>query len=546
MRKMITPLLLFLLFLTASNTTLYAWTWGPETVTVINGQKFTTEDVASWWKNWKEKDTPFPDSATPYENWHLMAQEALSMELDKEPSFRHKIDVFLKARTLLVYRGEMIDSQIIITEKQLWDRYVEKYTPSLSLHIFYFNDRNHADTAYPSLSSAKGDQVFSRITREMNQQQEGFVFYEKKIIRPTKEPADWKPILDSMQPGDFSKVFAWSKGFVLLHLDDRLGPDKEDFSALSKKIKNNLRDIQVATRTEKLVKQLKKTYNVKVNEEVFAAIEIDADNSDLLDRTILTMAGMDVSAGMFIALYKKESQFRTKYGFKQDDPQKKKRRLLDGIIAQTLTSRAALDQHYEEKPPLLPIYTFYRQHRLIKELEKRLFADEIKVTEEEIQTYYEKHKAEFSQPDTLSFAVINDEKKLIDKISSAIKLGGDFFNESARYYSQEVEIQRLPEESIDADTLAVLKSMAPGEVSESMADGATHRIIKFVKQTPGMAVPIAHVKEMIEQSLKKKKTEAIRTDFLARLRSHSSIETRDVVWATLQKKFGESDESSTQ
>jgi hypothetical protein len=545
MRKRIAPLLVCLLFLVASATPLYSWPWGPEIVTIINGQKFTIEDVESWWQNWKEKDTSFPDNATSYENWHLMAQEALRMGLDKEPSFKHKIDVFLKARTLLVYRGENIDSQISITEKQQWDRYVEKYTPALRVHVFYFNDRKQADTAYSSLSSGKGDLDFAQITREMNNKQKASVFYEEKLIRPAREAVGWKPILERMQPGDFSNVFAWSKGFVLLFLDQRLAPDKEDFNTLSKKIEKELRETQVATLTEKLIVYLKQIYNVQVNEEVFAAIEIDGDNRDLLDKTILTMAGLEISARMFLAKLTQENKFRNQYGFIVDDPKKMKQRVLDGIIAQTLTSQAALDQHYEKKPPLLPIYTFYRQHRLIKELEKRLMADKIMVTEEEVNSYYQEHKADFSSLDTLSFAVIKDEKKLIDTISAALKQGDDFFDESIRYYSQEVEIQRLSEESIDADTLALLKTMVPGEVSRPVADGTMHKIVKFIKRTPGKVVPFVHVREMIRQSLEKKKTDTIRGDFLARLRNSSSIETSEKVWVILQKKIGEFDESST-
>ena len=105
-------------------------------------------------------------------------------------------------------------------------------------------------------------------------------------------------------------------------------------------------------------------------------------------------------------------------------------------------------------------------------------------------------------------------------------------------------MQKLPEQSIYADTLILLKSMVPGEVSEPIEDGARYKIIKFVKQTPGQAVPLARVKEMIEKNLNKKKREAIRADFVSRLRSRSSIETRDEVWAKLYKKNGGSDEST--
>lgn len=545
MRKTITGIVVSMLFLTAFGTPLYAWPWGEETVTTINGQKFTTEDVEKWWKNWQEPHTSFPDSATPFENWHLMAQEALTMELDREPSFQHKINIFLKARTLLVYRAEMIDSQINITEKELWDTYVKKYTPSLRLNIFYFNDRKQADNAHVSLTSATSEEEFAQIVEKMNSEQKGSVFYQNKIIRPTKEPTGWKPILDTMKQGDFSHVFAWSKGFVLLHLAEQLGANKEDFHTLSKSIEKDLRDREVALRTNQLVEQLKATYNVKINEEVLKAIEIDGDNSALLDQTVLTMAGYAIPVKSFLVKLNEESRFRKKFGFKAVEPEKMKRRVLNGIISQTLTSMAALDRHYEKEPPLLATYTFYRQHRLIKELEKRLFSGKMRASEEEIQSYYNENMDEFSSPEILSFAVIKDEKKLIDKISTAIKQGGDFFNVSARYYSQEVEIKRLPENKIDAGTLAILKTMVPGEVSEPQTDESMLKIIKFVKRTPGDVVPFERVKKMIEENLKKKKREKIRADFLRRLRNSSSIKTNEKAWATLQKKFGESDEIST-
>ena len=49
---------------------------------------------------------------------------------------------------MLAYRGEMIDSQITLTEGQLWERYETKHTPRLVLHIFYFNDIIVAEKAF--------------------------------------------------------------------------------------------------------------------------------------------------------------------------------------------------------------------------------------------------------------------------------------------------------------------------------------------------------------------------------------------------------------
>ena len=54
---------------------LQAWPWGKGALVTINGEVFTKEDFLHWWENWKEKDTPFPDSPEPFIEWHLLAQE---------------------------------------------------------------------------------------------------------------------------------------------------------------------------------------------------------------------------------------------------------------------------------------------------------------------------------------------------------------------------------------------------------------------------------------------------------------------------------------
>ena len=50
---------------------LQAWPWGKTTLVTINHETFTTEDFRHWWKHWKEKETPFPDSLEPFIEWHL-------------------------------------------------------------------------------------------------------------------------------------------------------------------------------------------------------------------------------------------------------------------------------------------------------------------------------------------------------------------------------------------------------------------------------------------------------------------------------------------
>ncbi|MCK5545139.1 MAG: hypothetical protein KAI35_07965, partial [Desulfobulbaceae bacterium] len=81
MYGLIRTTLLVLIIIMAADGNREAGAWGNKNLVTINGTKYTTEDYKHWWDSFKTKDMEFPDSPESFIDWHLLAEEARSMEL---------------------------------------------------------------------------------------------------------------------------------------------------------------------------------------------------------------------------------------------------------------------------------------------------------------------------------------------------------------------------------------------------------------------------------------------------------------------------------
>lgn len=525
------------LWMLSTSSVVHAWPWGTEKLVTINGSNFTTDDFKNWWINWKEKDTHFPESPEPFVDWHLLVQEAEKMELYNEPEYRHKIDVFLKARTLLLYKGDKVSSRIKISDKELKDRYDEKFLPRLQLQILYFNDEAVAKKSFTQIK--EGNLDFAKFAAEARVIDKNSVYYEEKWSRSNQLQQEWRPVVDGLALGTMSEPFQWSKGYVIIRLKEQKGYDAEDFELLKPMITNEIRDIKDQELTVELVEQLKKKYQVKINQPVFDALNLDSANEELLDQILISMDNENYTVRVFLDLVNKELQFRKQYGFDVEEATKRKKRLLDGVLAQTLTTRGALDEHYERKEPLKPLYLFYTQHRLIKELEKRLFRPQVQVSEQDIEKYYQENLDRFSQPEMVSIAVVEDEENLINKMHEEMKRGVDLLEVASRYYSGEVPVQNMQFKYLDPIVQKVIDNLVIGEASSPFVVKGHHTIIKLIKRTPATPMPFDHVHDKVAGLVDKEKFSKVRNEYLAALKEKSVIEINNRTWEKIKKELGD-------
>lgn len=542
MRELIRTLGLILALMLLATESPLAWPWGPKTLVTINGENHTSEDFENWWANWKEKDTPFPDTPEPFIEWHLLAQEAISMELFREPTYQHKVETFLKVRTLLILKNEAVDSKIKIKDLDIKNRYEKEYVPRWRVKALYFNGEEQATQAFEKLTS--GGLALSDL-EQWPAANGGPSHFEERWLRPKDAPGAWRDVLGRMETGETAAPFEIPNGFAVLHIVEKKGPEPADLESLSQRIRKNIWDIRQAELTDELVRGLQEEYQVKVDRELLAELDPANVPEELLDKPLIMTKRGQVPVRVFVEQVRKEQGMRTRHGFNKQETEALKERILGGIISQTLTSWAALDRHYEEKPPFKWVFRFYCQHRLIRELERRLFEPEAIVSDDEIAAYYQAHLAEFTRPETVNIAVLEDDAKLADKIWGEIIRGEDFFDVASKYYSRAVPVRELPFEHLDPVVKEVVSKLAKGEVSAPFEVSGRSTLVKLIDRKEARPLPLEMVRANISPRFQGEKCAALRADYVAQLKAKSDITVNENVWEAIKRELGVRDDGKS-
>ena len=106
-----------------------AWPWKDTGNLVdINGVSYTPDDFKRWWENWRDAGSRFPNDMEQFIEWKLLAQEAKSMELDQEPNYQRKIDVFHKVRTRILLKNDRLE-RIVCFERLDHRRHLDGFRP---------------------------------------------------------------------------------------------------------------------------------------------------------------------------------------------------------------------------------------------------------------------------------------------------------------------------------------------------------------------------------------------------------------------------------
>jgi len=511
-----------------------AWPWGKTTLATVNYETFTKEDFQHWWNNWKEKDTPFSESLKSFIDWHLLAQEADSMELYQEPAYRHKVDTFLKARALMILKNEAVDSKIKISDRDLWNQYKEQYSPRMYVRFLHFDQEIQAGQICEELSSGRMDLA---VMTEQDMIDKGIVNQEDKWLRPRNCPDSWLDALTGLGTGEVTQSLEMGKGFVCLCLLEQKGPDKSDFQSLKFNIRGEIKKLHQSELTSELIRRLRKQYEVTVDEDLFVELDVNNTSEELMDKILITTNRVNVPVKVFLDQLRKEQSLRGYRHFQtKQAADYLKKMVLDLMISQTLTTWESLDRHYEERPPFKWVYSFYCRHRLIKELEKRFFLSKVDVSDAEVAAYYEQHPDEFSKPEVVSIVVLEDDNKLADKIWAEIKQGENFYSVVRKYYSRDIPVQRIPVNHLVPAMKEVVEKLAEGEVSPPFEVNGRSSMVKLVDRTVMGLTPLNQVQEQIVQHLREERFARLQENFIEQLRARSSITINDKAWRDLKDK----------
>ncbi len=499
----------------------------------IDGVSYGKREFLWWWKGWREEGMPFPETPDPFVDWILLSDEAKRMDLDRSPSYKKRLAVFLKVRSLMMLKKEEVDDKIRITRAELWKLYSREFVPKYRLKGFVSENETELRELKSEVKSSKDCE---RIFEEFPSKRKVDFGWQ----RPRTLPAYLKKALENRTRevlGPFKEGNRW----VLVCVLGREDATPKDFERLIPVLADILRKKKEAELTSRLVERLKKKYEVFVDWDVIKRVSLKEPLSDdLKGKVVIRVEDKFLTAERFREYLTRDARMRypgRELGREQEE--ELKRIIVNTILAQTLTEIEALSRHYEKREPLKGLWWFYRRQALIKELEEKVIWPQVKVSEEEVREYYESHKADYTKPEVVVIAVIRSkDERLVRETFEKIRRGMDFFDAAKELFYHGVHKERYAVNQLVPEMREVLEGLQPGDVSGVVKIGDYFCIVKLVDRIPEAPHSFELVKESIRELLRRKKFLELKERYVAMLREKSEVEVNWKVWKSIRKEFG--------
>lgn len=532
-------------------------------VVTMNGETFSADEVRNWWQNWREEGMAVPETPDPFIDWLLFVHEAEKMALADDARYQHEANVYLKVISLVTLKNEEIDRKIDYSEEKLWKYYQEQFSPQWLLTILIYKDKEGAEKGYADLQSGKASiEELARIAGERARQEQAnnphgdrtidvaelkklsgaeeqlLGVHEKVVKLPFTTEKSWRDVIAGLSKGSFSRPFSWQESYVILHLVDAIPGGKEDYEKKKGEVRNRYRKYQEAVLTNDLVERLKKKYGVRIDEERISKLDPIRTDTEFADIPVITLGTMSVTEKQLAEKVRQEIEFNQKYGFKAEEIGLMVRRVVGGIVSQTLTTMESLDRHYELKSPTRELFEFYKRNKLVNYLEAQIQAQGKDISEQEISAYYEAHLADFTTSQVYRMAVIEGAEEELKKIWLEVVVNKkDVMVVAEERLGHRPEVASYPANHMAPEILARAAVLAKGDLSQVFPSGNGFAMLYMAEAIPSRTAPLANVKGMIAKKLRQERFDTAKKSYLSALREKTTIEVNDKAWRTLREEL---------
>jgi parvulin-like peptidyl-prolyl isomerase len=389
---------------------------GKKIVATVNDEPITLDEL--------NRDLPFAQGTSKSEllkrliNISLIVQEARRIGLDELPEIKNMVDAFSK----LTLREELMERRvkgIKVDEKEIEKLYKELIKEWKISSLLFEKEENAKKMA----EEIKAGKNFDELSKQ-------FVA-EGKVKRG--EQGEWLKVKDinpqivsvvsKMKVGSVSPIIPMKSGFVILRLEDtRYVADPEAMKqareeALKRKKVQALKDY-----SNVLIKQY-----AKVNQDVLNNLNYEAKNPgfDALLKDKRVVAEIKGESPITVGELSEHLKMQFFHGIERAVESKKlnskKGAALDEMVYKRVFRKEALRLGLDKTEGYKNKIKEYKNSVLFGAFVNKVIVPDIKLKEEEIKAYYNKHIKEYTMPEmmkvnSLAFTKREDAETAIEKL----------------------------------------------------------------------------------------------------------------------------------
>lgn len=477
----------------------------------------------------------------------LIVQEAYRMGLDKDPWVQNKMHEYkLRESVVRLYKEEVQDSVRVSDDEmqrsyneQMEATHIRQITVGTEEEARNIRDQIEAGSDMAALAREHSIDMFKDKGGDR-----GFL-HRWQILESAGDVAF------SLKDGQITPVIKTSSGYQIIKIEEKKPAPEKSLEEIRQVVEKHLRKKKEEGLSQEVLKRYREQADIVISEDLMAElpVSIDAAKDEKWakdERPIVKIGEEILTVGQFCQQLKDipESKLVT------DNPLALKRRFVDSWIDRNLVDMAALNRHYERDKDFSLMLKYYEEYLLKKLFAQKVIYSQIKVSDELLKDYYDKHRDKYLKPvqRRIRQLTVTDEAQA-RTILEQLRGGADFAwlakNKSEDSLGQKGGDRGwISEDKLSFFSKAV-SALKVGENSDVLSEGGKYYIVKLEAKSDVDYEDFEQIKDVVRKDYIKENYEQLWADYAKKLRQDAEVKINDPFIRELTERFLPTAKSST-
>ncbi|MDI6789627.1 MAG: peptidyl-prolyl cis-trans isomerase [Thermodesulfobacteriota bacterium] len=479
----------------------------------------------------------------------LIVQEAYRMELDKDPWVQNKLHEYkLRESVVRLYKEEVQDRARVSDDEMR--RFYNEQMEATHIRQITVGTEEEARNIRAQIEAGSDMAALAREhSIDMFKDKGG----DRGFLHRWQLPESARDAAFSLKDGQITPVIKTSSGYQIIKIEEKRPAPEKSLEEIRQVVEKPLRKKKEEELGQEVLKRYRKQADIviSVSEDLVAELplSIDAAKDEKWakdERPIVKIGEEILTVGQFCQQLKDipESKLVT------DDPLALKRKFIDNWIDRKLVDIAALNRHYEQGEDFGRLLKYYEEYLLKKLFAQKVIYPQIKVSDELLKDYYDKHRDRYLKPVhyRIRQITVTDEaqaRTILEQLR-----GGADFAWLAKNKSEDSLAQKGGDRGwISEDKLSFLSeavsALKVGENSDVLSEGGAYYIVKLEAKSDVDYEDFEQIKDVVQKDYIKENYEHLWTDYARELRQDAEVKINDPFIQELTERFLPTVKSST-
>lgn len=457
----------------------------------------------------------------------LLVQEALRMDMDMDKAVQSELEQHQNslARKLLV-RLE-VEEKVKFAEQDVKVFY-EKMFERIHARQIVVETREEAEAVLKELRAGAD---FAQLATERSvgpaAKNGGDIgtFPRYKIFPPLEEAVFALKIDEISQP-----IPAEDK-FHVVRIEERISADPDHFELLKPSLEARLRSELEKERKRAFVLSLKEKATVEVRSDLveeFGLEKVHNPTAQLSEDPVATVNGAKISMGQFRLMSLQALKIKA---ISKGKFPKLKKLVLDKMVSDKLLEQEAEKRGLIDDP--------WVQERLLAEgrkiLKEKFIRDviwpQVKMTKQDLEAYYEKHKEQYRKPSRIRLARLaaSSKDKAMELHEKALA-GADFAWLVSQKSEDDAELIKKGGDLgwtlvtlLPSSIKEVVAELSTGAISPPVKEGGSYYIYYVLGREKGQVPPLDELMRQVQVEVSREQLQLAIEQWVSRLREESDV-----------------------